>query len=153
MKNFKLLTVLIFLISLAVSCKKENALSKVNKENVEKANERNKLSHREAKIAFDNDTYEFGTVNEGDVIKHAFLVTNTGDGDLIISNATASCGCTIPTWPKEAIAPKESAQIFVEFDTEGKTNFQSKAVRLTTNTVIGKESLKVTGMVIPREKQ
>ena len=42
MKNFKLLTVLIFLISLAVSCKKENALSKVNKENVEKANERNK---------------------------------------------------------------------------------------------------------------
>ena len=86
------------------------------------------------------------------MIKHAFLVTNTGDGDLIISNATASCGCTIPTWPKEAIAPKESAQIFVEFDTEGKTNFQSKAVRLTTNTVIGKESLKVTGMVIPREK-
>lgn len=152
MKIFKVLLCLTVLVTLGVSCKKDTAGSKVKKENLLQAEERNKLSEGEAKIVFDKEIHDFGTVNEGDIVRHAFLVTNSGDADLIIVRAKASCGCTIPTWPKEPVAPGESAQIKIEFDTRGKNNKQSKTITLTTNTVEGKEILKITGMVIPKDK-
>ena len=152
MKFFKVFVSLLVFVGVSFSCKKDNPSSKVKKENIEKAEKRNELSVGDPKITFDTEVFDFGTVNEGDVVKHAFLVTNSGDADLIISKAKASCGCTIPTWPKEAIAPGESAQVFVEFDTAGKPNKQIKTITLTTNTIDGGEQVKIMGMVIP-EKQ
>jgi len=95
---------------------------------------------------------DFGTVNEGDIVETIFKVTNSGTSDLIITDARASCGCTVPVWPKEAIKPGETADIGVKFNTTGKPNRQSKTVTLSTNTALGREILKISGMVSPKTK-
>ncbi len=136
-----------------VSCGKEKASSKVKKENLLNAEKRDSSIGGAPEIAFDKDVFDFGTVNEGDVVEHSFLVTNTGASDLVITKAKASCGCTVPTWPKEAIAPGESAGVEIKFNTAGKRNKQNKTVTLTTNTTKGVETVKITGMVTPKDKK
>lgn len=136
-----------------VSCGKGNAASKVKQENVLKAQERdNDISKGAPVISFDRDVHDFGTVKEGEVVETSFVVTNTGKSNLIIIDAKATCGCTVPTWPKEPVGPGESAEINVKFNTSGRPNKQSKTVTLQTNTEKGVETLKVTGMVIPKNK-
>ena len=86
-------------------------------------------------IKYDNERYDFGSANEGDMVKHQFKFTNTGKEPLVISNAKGSCGCTVPTWPKDAIAPGATGVIDVEFNTAGKPGRQSKRVTVTANTI------------------
>ncbi len=139
--------------STIVSCKKGNAAAKVKQENVTIANQRDKEINQGApEIAFDKETHDFGVVEEGFVVETSFKVTNTGKSDLVITDAKATCGCTVPTWPKEPIKPGATAEIQVKFNTSGKPNKQSKTVTLTTNTAKGQEQVKVTGMVTPKSK-
>ncbi|MDX2000908.1 MAG: DUF1573 domain-containing protein [Chitinophagales bacterium] len=86
------------------------------------------------KIEFKEKEYDFGKIKEGDQVEHTFVFTNTGDHNLIISNAQGSCGCTVPYYPKEPIAPGKSGEIKVQFNSKGKTGKQSKTVTLTANT-------------------
>lgn len=86
------------------------------------------------KITFDEVTFDFGKVEHGERVKHIFRFTNTGNEPLVLSNAKGSCGCTVPSWPKEPIAPGETGAIVVEFDTKGKTGRQNKQVTITANT-------------------
>lgn len=143
---------LVLVIFVAVSCK-ESAASKVKQDNVEKAKERDLKSESLPVIKFDKEVYDFGTINEGDVVEASFEVTNTGKSDLIITSAKASCGCTVPTWPKEPIKTGASAKIEVKFNSSGKKNKQTKAITLTTNTANGREYVKITGFVTPKEKK
>jgi len=151
----KILTIIAVVFSTVVffSCGKEKASSKVKKENLLNAEKRDNTIGGAPVLAFDQEVYDFGTVDEGDVVEHSFLVTNKGETELIITNAKASCGCTVPTWPKEAIAPGESAGVEVKFNTSGKKNKQSKTITLTTNTEKGVETVKITGMVTPKVKK
>ena len=57
------------------------------------------------KLAFAEATFDFGKIMEGEKVEHNYTFTNTGDEPLIISNAKGSCGCTVPDWPREPIAP------------------------------------------------
>lgn len=137
-----------------ISCEKGGASSKVKEQNLLNAEKRDKdIGIGAPVINFDSEEYDFGVVNEGDVVKHSFFVTNTGKSDLIIIEAKASCGCTVPTWPKEPIAPGDTAPIKIEFKTAGKKNQQSKTVTLQTNTSKGVEILKIKGMVTPKDKK
>ncbi|WP_226390813.1 DUF1573 domain-containing protein [Penaeicola halotolerans] len=104
-------------------------------------------------ITFDQSVYDFGTVPEGTVVKHTFTFTNTGDKDLIISNASASCGCTVPDWSKNPIKPGEKGEIKVEFNSTGKPNQQSPIVTVTSNTAPAVNRLSVKGFVTPRNSQ
>ncbi|WP_369047558.1 DUF1573 domain-containing protein [Tenacibaculum sp. UWU-22] len=132
------------------SCKKGSATSKVKSENVVNAEKRdNDISKGSPVVSFDKTEYNFGTVKEGDIVTTSFKVTNTGKSDLVITRATATCGCTIPTWPREPIAPGESGELKVRFNTRGKKNRQSKTVTLYTNTASGREYVKLSGMVTP----
>lgn len=133
-----------------VSCKQGNAASKVKKENVLKAEKRDSNIKGAPVISFDKETFDFGTVKEGELVETSFIVTNTGKSDLIITDAKATCGCTVPTWPKEPVAPGKSAELKVKFNTNGKPNKQSKTVTLYTNTEKGTEAVKLTGMVTPK---
>ncbi len=98
-------------------------------------------------IRYDSDRYEFGVVDEGDVVKHVFKFTNTGKEPLVISNAKGSCGCTVPTWPHEPVPPGGTGEIKVEFNTKGKPGNQSKRVTVTANTVPTDTYIEVTGEV------
>jgi uncharacterized protein (DUF58 family) len=67
---------------------------------------------------FQKTLINYGTVAQGSDGTRTFKVTNTGNQPLIIKNATASCNCTVPEWPKEPILPGKSADVKVRYNTE-----------------------------------
>jgi hypothetical protein len=72
----------------------------------------------QAKIEFEKMVHDYGTINQGADGASTFSFTNTGTEPLIISNARGSCGCTVPEWPKDPIAPGKTAVITVKYDTK-----------------------------------
>ncbi|TAF66293.1 MAG: DUF1573 domain-containing protein [Cytophagales bacterium] len=84
-------------------------------------------------ITFEAKEFNYGDVKKGTIVKHTFKFKNTGNAPLIIQNATASCGCTVPEWSKEPIMPGESGEIKVEFNTDGKSGIQNKEITVYTN--------------------
>jgi hypothetical protein len=99
-------------------------------------------------IAFESDFHDFGEISEGSVAQHIFTFKNEGEGPLIISNAQGSCGCTVPDWPRNPIAPGESGEIKVSFNSKGRAGKQDKRVTLTTNAVPQTKVLNITSTVI-----
>jgi hypothetical protein len=79
--------------------------------------------------------YNFGAIHEGEVAQHEFTFTNTGKTPLLINSAAGSCGCTVPDYPHEPIAPGQSAILKVTFNSAGKTGHQEKSVSIQTNTL------------------
>ena len=144
------LTLLIVILITSVSCK-QNAADKVKNENVTKAQERdNRKIAGLPEMTFESKEFEFGTIKQGEKVNAVFVFTNTGKSDLIITNAKASCGCTVPEWPKnQKIKPGEKGEIKAVFDSKTKTNKQNKSITLTTNTLKGKEIVYVKGFVTP----
>lgn len=153
MIQLRFFSFLIAIITL-ISCKEDNkATSKIKSQSLQNAALRDaEIKKGTASISFDKKVYDFGVVNEGDIVKTTFELTNSGKTDLVITNAQGSCGCTVPTWPKEPIKPGKIAKIDVRFNTTGKPNKQRKTVTLTTNTESGREVLTLKGSVIPKEK-
>lgn len=143
--------VFIALLSLAfVSCK-DKASAKIDSENLETAKERDaQISMGTAIIEFDTKDYDFGTVEEGKIVEGIFKISNKGKTDLVITNASASCGCTVPEWPKEAIKPGDSGELKFSFNSRGRTGKQSKTITLLTNTAEGTETLRIGGIVTPK---
>jgi hypothetical protein len=84
-------------------------------------------------IHFEKTRHTFGKVKQGDLVKHSFRFTNNGSVDLKISEVKASCGCTVPSWPKNPLKPGESGIIDVKFNTAGKMGKQKKSVTVYSN--------------------
>jgi len=155
MKKTKFLIVLLITASFLTGCKDSTKITaKINKENLVNAKSRDlEIKKGAASISFDKKEYNFGTVNEGDIVETSYLVTNSGKTDLVITNAKASCGCTVPVWPKDPIKPGDTGEIKVKFNTSGKPNRQQKTITLTTNTESGREVLILKGSVTPKAKK
>lgn len=102
-----------------------------------------------AKITFDEPVHHFGSVKEGDIVRVSFKFTNTGKVPLLIADARATCGCTVPEWPKNTIEPGESDEILVEFDTQGKKYDQNRPVSIIANTLPRQTDIFITGHVEP----
>jgi hypothetical protein len=83
-------------------------------------------------IKFSKDVHDYGTIQQQANGECSFEFKNTGKAPLIISNAQGSCGCTVPEWPKEPIAPGKSASIKVKYDTN-RIGAISKTVTVTSN--------------------
>ncbi|MDA0314820.1 MAG: DUF1573 domain-containing protein [Bacteroidetes bacterium] len=84
-------------------------------------------------ITFKENSKDFGDIMQGQKVAHTFVLTNTGKQPLIISNVAATCGCTVPSWPKVPVAPGKSAEIKVSFDSTGKVGKQNSVVRIYSN--------------------
>ena len=84
-------------------------------------------------ITFAVDEYNFGTITQGDSVVHTFTFTNTGKEPLIVSSASATCGCTVPNWPKEPILKGKTGEVKVIFRSAGKVGMQDKAVTIQSN--------------------
>ena len=100
-------------------------------------------------LVFTDTVFDFGTVTAGGVVKHSFVFENKGEAPLLISNAQASCGCTVPTYPKEPIPPGGKSKIDVEFNSTGRSGAQNKVVTLFANTLPPTKELRLTGEVKP----
>ncbi len=138
-------------LGLMISCK-ESQESKITSADLEALEAQKELAGKLPKIELDKVEHDFGTINEGEVVETEFIVKNTGETDLIIADAKGSCGCTVPVWPKEPIAPGQSAPIKVSFDSTNKPGKQSKTVTLTTNTEAGNENFSIKAEVTPKNK-
>lgn len=91
--------------------------------------------------------HDFGTITDGDIVSHTFTFTNTGEAPLIIQSAKGSCGCTVPTWPREPIPVGGTGEITAEFNSKGKPGMQNKAVTITANTWPKVTTLRVKAQV------
>lgn len=135
------------------SCKKENASSKVKTENIEAAAARDaEISKGVPAITWDKEEHDFGTLDQGEKVETFFTLTNTGEGDLVITGARGSCGCTVPDWPKSPVKPGASAKIKVAFNSTGKKNKTTNTVTLTTNTEKGNEIVRIKAFVNPKKE-
>jgi len=98
-------------------------------------------------IVFETETINYGTIEKGSNGVREFSFTNTGKSPLIISNARGSCGCTVPTWPKEPIKPGEKGVIKVKYDTN-RSGPINKSVTITSNAKTPTKVLRIKGNVI-----
>lgn len=151
----------IFAIALAVafvfvSCK-ENAAEKVNENNTEMNSQAtsNEMSNQENSgkypvMTFETKEHDFGRIAQGTNVEHLFKFTNTGEAPLILSDAKASCGCTVPTFTKDPIPPGGEGELLVKFNGSGQ-NQRTIPVTVTANTQNGTERLTVKVFVEPKE--
>ena len=100
-----------------------------------------------ATISFVKNSFDFGQVKAGTKVTHEFEFKNNGTSPLIISDAKASCGCTVPDYPKAPIAPGETGKIKVVFDSSGRTGTQHKVVTVTSNAIPPLTEVYLTGEV------
>ena len=98
-------------------------------------------------VEFNEMKYDFGTITQGEVIKHIFKFKNTGDKPLVIKDVHTSCGCTVADYSKEPVAPGDEGFISVTFDSFGKAGEQYKNVTIVMNTNPPKKILVITGKV------
>lgn len=139
----KKIAFLALVASMAISCnKKEDAASRIG--NADSATIETTTSTAEETatttpqsgtpvIKFDTESHDFGTIKKGEKGVYEFTISNAGDADLVIMDAKASCGCTVPEKPQEPIKPGESAKMKVEFSANA-AGMQSKNVTVTANT-------------------
>lgn len=100
-----------------------------------------------ATMVFESEVVDYGTIEQGADGVREFKFTNTGKEPLIISNARGSCGCTVPTWPKEPIKPGESSVIKVKYDTK-RLGAINKSVTITSNATSPTKVIRIKGKII-----
>lgn len=101
-------------------------------------------------ISFKEKSIDFGDIVQGAKVEHTFVLTNTGAAPLVISNVAATCGCTVPNWPKEPVAPGKSAEIKVSFNSTGKMGKQNSVVRIYSNATEPIEKVSLISNVLPK---
>ena len=126
-----------------------NPTKKINQQNLLETEKRLEQESVLPILKFDFDTYDFGEVTDGEIVEVDYTFKNTGETNLIIYDASASCGCTVPEYPKDKeIKPGESGVIKARFDSSGQTGKQVKSITLTTNTKNSKKIIRMSGFVI-----
>ena len=85
-----------------------------------------------AGMVFENETIDYGNIAHNADGNRQFVFVNNGTKPLIITNTQGSCGCTVPTWPRQPIAPGATEKIGVKYDTNRPGPF-TKTITLTTN--------------------
>jgi hypothetical protein len=100
-----------------------------------------------------DSVYDFGNVAEGEVVEFSYRFKNTGSTPLIVTNASASCGCTVPEKPEAPIKPDETGFIKVKFNSQGRPGTTHKTVNVLSNASPAFPELVLKGEVTPKTKQ
>jgi hypothetical protein len=99
-------------------------------------------------IEFTSVVHDFGQIKVNDKATCEFTFTNTGKVPLVLSNVKASCGCTVPEWPKEAVLPGEKGVIKVKYTTVTRPNVINKAIIVVSNADNKQVILRIKGEVV-----
>ncbi len=97
-------------------------------------------------------TFNSGKVTDGEMVEFSYRFKNTGTNPLVISNAVASCGCTVPEKPEAPVKPGETGYIKVKFNSEGRVGQTHKTVTVTSNANPPFPELLLTGEVTAKNK-
>jgi hypothetical protein len=102
-----------------------------------------------AVISFREYEHNFGKIAEGEKVAHIFTFENKGKGDLVITSATTSCGCTVPKYDSKPISPGKTGNLEVVFDASGRNGMQTKTITVKSNASTPVMLLKITAEVVP----
>ena len=108
-----------------------------------------KMAKKVAIINFETEVIDYGTIAQNSDGMRLFTFTNTGDAPLIISKVKTSCGCTVPSYSKEAILPGSEGQLEIKYDTKKLGSF-SKTITVTSNAKQGQKILKIKGNIVAK---
>jgi hypothetical protein len=148
-KKAFVITSFILSIVFLVSCS-SNENSSLSGDIVNNPNTANGKSDRSVLPAFTftEEVHDFGKIIEGESVSYDFKFKNSGKSDLLISDVSTSCGCTVPTFTKEPIRPGQSGVIKVTFSSAGKRGFQSKTIVIVANTQPNTTQLRIKALVV-----
>ena len=138
MKNtIVILLAFCMMLIINTSCNKKNS-DEINISTIE----------NQAAIKFENDVLAFHTLTAGERVTGSFKFKNVGDHDLVISDVSSSCGCTVADYPRNAIKPGEVGMISVTYDSEGSKGMRiQKQITVLSNTDPARTVLKVVANV------
>lgn len=105
---------------------------------------------KQAKIVFEVSSHDFGDIKQGDQVEYVFKFENKGTAPLVLTNVATTCGCTAPTWPREAILPGENGEILIKFNSAGKMGQQTKVITIYSNASNNPERVKILTNVLPK---
>lgn len=159
MKNGILLLAIIIFTGFAVSAQTSTSAQsdaqkkemeqkrKQEQERLQKENSSAKINNSNAPvITFDKTVHDYGTMVQHGDGKCEFTFTNDGKEPLILSNVRSSCGCTVPTWPRQPILPGQSEVIKVKYDTK-RLGMINKSIHVYSNAVKSPVTLKIKGKI------
>jgi len=101
-----------------------------------------------AEIIFREYEHDFGKISEGEKVAHIFAFENKGPGDLVISSASTSCGCTVTKYNKNPIPAGTGGSLEVVFDSGGRSGVQTKTISVHSNSKTQVVVLKITAEVL-----
>lgn len=135
------------LIIMLTSCNSgTKATDKINSENLAAAEKVAQEARRFPKMTFEKLEHDFGKIKQGTSVETIFKFTNTGDAPLVITEASSSCGCTVPQKPENPIEPGQTGEIKVQFNGSGK-DLVTKTVTINANTEQGSQLLTIKAFV------
>jgi hypothetical protein len=105
------------------------------------------------KIQFETDSYDFGKIVQGDVVKHTFTFTNVGEHPLVLESVKPSCGCTALNYTREAVEPGQTGTIDAQFNSAGKMGQQMKYITIVYNGEPKIERIMFQGEIVPKEPE
>ncbi|MCX6248628.1 MAG: DUF1573 domain-containing protein [Bacteroidetes bacterium] len=133
-KNFAALIILYSgIILFTLSACNSNRISSDVIENPNTASGKGDLSQLPS-FKFEAESHDFGKIVQGETVSFPFKFRNTGKSDLVISDVSTSCGCTVPSFPKAPVHPGQDGIIRVTFNSAGKRGFQNKNIVVVANT-------------------
>jgi hypothetical protein len=139
---FALLLSVLFLLPISCGSEREKQVSReVNDVSAESGD-------KMPEIKFIKTVHDFGKIYQGEVVGANFSFTNTGNSNLMILDASASCGCTVPKWSKETIPPGGKGSLEVIFDSSGREGMQNKSISVSTNASNENSILYITAEVL-----
>ncbi len=107
-----------------------------------------KTQNKQAAFEFEKTEHDFGKIIEGEKLTYGFKFKNVGNSDLIITAANASCGCTVPEYPKKPISPGEEGIIKIMFNSRSRKGMQNKTITIIANTQPSTVVLRIKAMVV-----
>jgi hypothetical protein len=102
-------------------------------------------------IEFEKLSQEFGDIKQGQVVNATFKFKNKGKSPIILSNVQTTCGCTVPVWTREPIAPGKTAEINATFNSAGKMGQQNKVITVFSNAKNAQTQVSIVCNVVPAD--
>ena len=135
------------LLSFVVACNNATQSTDKGNDTVDVVDSLHTAEGPHGKIEFAETAYDFGTVKEGDIVEHVFKFTNSGEAPVILSQVSASCGCTTPDYTKDPVLPGKEGEIKVSFDSKGQVGKQQKIVTISSNAENKVTTVQIKGTV------
>ncbi len=106
------------------------------------------MSYSQAELKFTDTKKSFGFVKKGELVTLEFDFVNIGNQPAIISEAKVECSCTTVEYPKQPIAPNQTAKIVVKFDTKSVYDRQDRIVEIISNAKNSSQKIRFKGVVL-----